>query len=374
MVLDPVPAVDGMLMAVKLAKLPDPRLADELATFEAKKRATRASDAQAMKSLYRDALGLMERVLEVHRAQAKQRETDAAKQRDGRLADQTLAAVVSTLERAKQAWGDRVDVQLRELVTKVDHSVAKLDVEGTADDASGQTTFHVTGGHRDGFVRYVAETEAMWLANNQQLVAQRANEALAEALAGAPAALAFQVKPGSFGAPRPLDLRLKGASTLTPSAFSTLDGAYKIVMLVTGGASGLGFFASRVLGAEVGRVLPWAFGAAFVVALGAALSLAPKRHRQAMARLLEQQRDRVRKELRDASEQHLRATADEQKRAVRKHLDDEAARFRALARQLVGASRESVADLVISGLMPADAAKLERDWPDAVRARLAELG
>ena len=55
-------------------------------------------------------------------------------------------------------------------------------------------------------------------------------------------------------------------------------------MGLTGTATGLGFIAARVLGNEVGRLFPWALGVTFVVAVIAAIKVAPKRHRQAMAR------------------------------------------------------------------------------------------
>lgn len=375
MIFDPIPAVDGMLLAVKFAKLPDEKLGLEVAAFDARKRATKSSDRDGMKALYGDCLALMDRVLHVHRTQAHQREAQVSSQRAAQQAAQVGNAVVATLEKAKGAWSERLDVQVRDLTTKVDHSVAKLDVEGKEDDASGQTTFRITDGHRDGFLAYLGDLERKWLSNNETLVAQRANEALVEVLEGTPAELSFEVQSPKALVVKPLDLRLKGATIVTPSAFSTLDGAYKIVMAVTGAVSGLGFLASRVLGSEIGKVLPWVFGGAFLVAVLFAVKIAPKRHRQAMARLLEQQRDRVHKELQDAAAGHVRFVAEEQKRALRKHLDDEAARFRAITRPLVAASRDNLAPVPpLGGLSPGDVAKLEGEWRTAVAERLAELG
>lgn len=375
MIFDPIPAVDGMLLAVKFAKLPDPKLGEALAAFDARKRATKSSDREGMKLLYGDCLALMEQVLHVHRAASQKREAEVSSQRAAQQAAQVGNAVVGVLEKAKAAWSERLDVQVRELLTKVDHSVAKLDIEGKEDDASGQTTFRITDGHRDGFVKYLGDLEGKWLSNNQALVAQRANEALSEVLEGTPKELSFEVQPPKALAPRPLDLRLKGATIVTPSAFSTLDGAYKIVMAVTGAVSGIGFLASRVLGNEIGKILPWVFGGAFLVAVFFAVKIAPKRHRQAMARLLEQQKDRVHKELDDAAAAHVRFVAEEQKRALRKHLDDEAARFRAITKPLVAASRESLGSVPsLGGLSAGDVAKLEGEWRTAVAGRLAELG
>ena len=80
------------------------------------------------------------------------------------------------------------------------------------------------------------------------------------------------------------------------------------------------------------------------------------------------------KELRDAADQHMRTVAEDQKRALRKHLDGEAARFRALVRPLAGVSGANLAPLAVGGLMATDVAKLEGEWRLAVTARLAELG
>jgi len=371
-------------MSIPLYRLGDVTLENDLATFKAKVRATSSSQLEAWPAIYREALGLFQRVIAANDRSAVARAGPTGQlssSDEARQLSTALSAAQSALQQVQAAWPGRLQSQLRsDLIPKVERSIAQLNVQATRDRATGMTVYKLATEDLLKFYAWLHGVEQAWAKNNAELTALRANEAMFEALGGENP-LQFTVSAPQLSLPRPCDERspkLAGHSLQTPGTFELLGSTYKYIMTVVTAISGLGYVASNMLGrGTVGSVIPYVLGTAFVGAVVTAFITIPTRLRQGYARLLRDATTKVQEQLVRFVEGRFSQFSDNQLNATRRHLTSEAARLGAEVRKRVaslpspnlGPSLEPAA----RGLPASDEEALKGAWRMAIERRLASF-
>jgi len=376
--LEPVPALTSVLFALKMAKLSDDEVNAQLASIDGRAKQTKSADTQGWASIYRDALALIPRAVAAQQ-RAEQERQQAAGQQAARQRLASLAGVVpQKLQRAFNDWGARLQEQTQELRAKAERAAERMELKSTDDDEHGETVFQLEDAQLAGFWDWLIKAEAAWRANNNQLVAVRANELLGDLKNELPPGLSFEVRPADLPPLGTSPPRLKGFRIATPSRFEALGSTYKAIMGVIMAVSSVGFLGTRLAGNQVAALLPWAFGAAFVLAVIYAVSTVPRQYRQAMARKKDDAADRVRAELAAAVKERLDQGSASQSSQIKKHLlQAEDQRWSRLVHEATGGSNPglgALAPMAPMGLAPQDLARLQGEWREAIAARLAQLG
>lgn len=146
------------------------------------------------------------------------------------------------------------------------------------------------------FYGWLANLERSWAQHNAELVATRANEAIATVLGGHP--FDFSVQPARINpppAPSPGRPKVEGYTIDTPRAFALLGNGYRLVMSSVGAVSALGFLSARFgdVGQALKTILPPLMGLTLVVTIIVAAITIPRQRRQGLARLERDARGRV---------------------------------------------------------------------------------
>ena len=376
LLIEPVAALSALFMCVRMAKLTDPDLAEAFSSLEARSRATKSSEKAAWAALYREAAELMPKVV-AHQARLD-RERDAAqasqatKQRLGQLA----MSLPSGLSRAAGDWSARLAQQERETLAKAQKAIDALEVTSLVDPKVGELVFRFEPAMVDRFWEWLRAAEAGWTQNNAKLVAVRATECIQDVLLELPAGVTFEVGPAPLEPPRFEAPRLEGSRIPNPTFFQSLGSTYRFVMSAVTAVSGLGFFATRVVGAEhVSRVLPIGLGSVFLITVVVAALTIPKERRQTMARFEARARDALTRELSEAIRERLKIVVEAQSAAIKRHLNAEGLRFKSAHRDPSGDVRGPQPSFaaMAPGILPADIARMRGEWKAAIEARIAEL-
>ncbi len=371
MIFEPIPAFGAMMMSLKMAKFPDADVAAAIQSLEARAKGTKASDAEQWISVYREALSVLDRVSVAQRSLEERQDGERRNQSRRQRLQACSSQVQNLLQKAAADWPSRLATQQQELVDKASRSIDKLGVVGIPDELRGETLFQVDPQVLGSFWDWVAASEAAWTSNNSKLAATRANELLEETRAELGPELAFEVGAAALSAPPFPDKRLRGCSLATPGTLDSLGTAYKSVMSLLMGGSSLAFVATR-MSQDVGKALPFFFGAVFVGALAYTIVTVPRKKRQALHRLQLKAEHEVHRELLEKVKERLKVVSDAQAKELKKHLDAEAARWRTSVRTSIpeGPSMQLPTQV---GLMPNDAAKAKGEWREAISKRVAEL-
>jgi hypothetical protein len=339
-------------------------------------------------AIYKDLVALLPRIVEIHAAKEERAANSGGgvgSMRGAPMASHRVSSAVSNvqnaLQRAVTDWSARLSTQERELVKRTEAATEKLPVVSNVDDAMGELLYVFDPAELDAFWRWMSGAEQTWVENNKELVALRAQEALADTLADLPSEMGFQVLPASIAVATASTPRLRGHRIQDPGFFQSLGSTYRFVMSAVTAASGLGFFATRVIGGSIARLLPVVLGVVFAGTVVVAVFTLPKQRRQSMARLKARARETVERELLDAVRVRLKSVSDAQLSAIRKHLGTETARLKASWRDVAPSGSDLGASAPLSApthLMPTDVVKLKGEWKDAIEARIkqieAELG
>jgi len=364
---DPIPALDGILLAVRMSKL----AGDATAQLTEQKRQTpRGAPPQAWIALYEAAIQLagqaVQAQLRMDRERAQRQSAAAEQRRLSSLANEAVQA----LQQEKMEWQTRLAQQEAQLAEKAERSVEQIECAERFDAAHGTLVFELDPASRQAFMAWLVDTERKWAMNNASLAPVRAKEAI-ERTTGAQGGFdVAAADPQSLLSDAAPQLNVEGKSLPRPTTFAVLGTGYRAVMTTLGAVSMLGVVVGRIWTAA-SLVLPIVSGATLVVVIVVAIVTVPKQHAQAMTRL----RGAAKKEVRAQAVQRVRArlsrTAADQLRGLRKHLDGEAARIRVAAR----GSPDSGPEMAFSagGISPAEMSRLQGEYVEALRKRIAEL-
>ncbi len=376
LMLEPIPALSAFFMCLRMAKVSDATIAEAATALEARGRGTKSGESQAWLAIYREAGGLLPRVVEHQAKLDRERETTqnaaATRQKAGQLA----MSLQSGLQRAAGDWTGRLAQQERETFTKAQKAVEALEVTSAVDHQVGELVFRFDPDMLERFWTWLRAAESGWTQNNAKLVAIRGAECVSDVLSELPPGMTFSVGTTTLEPPRFEAPRLRGHRIPNPSFFQSLGSTYRFVMSAVTAVSGLGFFATRVFGGEhMSKILPIGLGAVFVVTVIVAIFTVPKERRQTMARFRARARDVLERELHDAVRERMKVLVDAQLTAIKKHLNAEAARFKAGTRDSSSDARAPIPSfaLMAPGILPADIARMKGEWKTAIEARIAEI-
>ncbi len=376
LVIEPIPALSAFMMCLRMAKVSDPSIADAAAAIEARSKATKSSERQAWGAIYRDAAALLPRVVEHQSKLDREREAAQTAQGARQKVAQLSMGLQSGLQRAAGDWTARLAQQEREIFAKAQKALEALEVTSFVDHQVGELVFQFAPDMVERFWGWLRSAEAGWAQNNARLVALRGNECIADVTAELPAGMSFEIAPAPIEPPRFEAPRLRGNRIPNPTFFQSLGSTYRFVMSAVTAVSGLGFFATRVLGGEhVNTVLPVGLGAVFVVTVVVAVFTVPKERRQTMARFRARARDALDKELNDAVRDRMKLVVDAQQASIKKHLNAEALRFKAGTRDSSGDLRPAQPSFSMTamGILPADIGRMKGEWKAAIEAHLKEI-
>jgi len=372
MIFEPIAPYAAMMMCLKSARVGDASVEQAVRDLDARGKTLKPSDAAGWTILYREALALLPKVLAAHALQQAQRAAAQNMAARRQVLQTSGVQVQSALQRAVADWSGRFATQVQEIMATVQRSAEKLDVESHDDARSGETLYHYGESTLRDFETWLSDAQAKWRSNNQALVARRANEALEPARAQFGAIVSFEVTEPAFSAPQSHPLRLRGFSTQTLGKLDFLGTGYKTAMSAVMSGSLIASFLSR-MSHSVGNILPYFFGSVFVASVVFACVTVPKKKRQAEFRLLQKAKKELQRELEAEVGKRLKQCADQQASEIKKHMDAEWLRWTELTRTSAGDSNPMAAMGGMSGLMPADVARLQGEWRLAIEARIAEL-
>ncbi|MCU0694249.1 MAG: hypothetical protein MUF54_22900 [Polyangiaceae bacterium] len=375
MMLEPIPALTGMLMAARSARFQDASLTSGIEGLEARVRATKSGETASWISIYEEALGLIERMVSAvnSSAAAPQAGVNVAVLRD------VSSNLQDALNRSAADWRARLVTQEQELLQKVERSVKNLPIASELDVASGETVFTVNAEQMVWFRGWLDRAAEEWLAHDAKLVKQRADESVIPLLREAQAEVGtvrFEVSVPSLKLPPLQVLEAPRVQTLMPSAFGVVGKTYKAVVSGLMGVMALSFTMQRLVSnpsfkSGLLAALPYAAGVAVVGVVLYGLVTVPKQHRQTCARIARAAEDRVRKDLTTSALQRLRAVREALDAGVKKHLSDEVFRWKRTVR---GSSPDVRAEMPSSPLLPAKTLeRLRGEWREAIRGRLGLL-
>lgn len=371
---DPIAELRSMLRAATRWHLDDAALGAKIVDLQARVRDLLRRDP-AWPEVYRQAIVVAQRVLAVGNAGSAGGPATAAAH-DPRVLEQLASSARRALSQTQAAWPGRLSSQVRnDFLPKVERSVDGLSVTSQADPKTGTTNFRITPAELTQFFAWLANLERGWAQHNSELVATRANEAIAMVLAGQQ--LGFTVQPARIHpppSPGPGRPPLDGHTIDTPGSFALLGSGYRLVMSTVGGLSAVGFMAARMV--DVGQVLkvvlPPIMGFALLTTLVVAAITIPRQRRQGLARLERDARRMVQSELKQALARRLQDYESSQLNDIRRHLSDEEMRLSALT-NAVRATPVAGVDRSTARVSEQDLAELQGRWLPALEARLAAL-
>lgn len=376
LVLEPVPALSALFMCVRMAKVSDPELAEALTSLEGRARGTKSSEKAAWAGLYREAAALMPRVIAHQTRLDQERDATQTAHAARQKLSQLSMSLQSGLSRAAGDWTARLSQQERETFAKAQKAIEALEVTSFVDPKVGELVFQFEPAMVERFWAWLRTAESGWTQNNAKLVAVRGAECIQDVLLELPAGVTFELGSAPLEPPRFEAPRLDGSRIPNPTFFQSLGSTYRFVMSAVTAVSGLGFFATRVVGADhIGKVLPIGLGAVFVVTIVVAALTIPKERRQTMARFQARARDALVRELSDAVRERLKIVVEAQAAAIKRHLNAEGLRFKAGTRDPSGDARAAQPSFaaMAPGILPADLGRMRGEWKLAIEARITEL-
>jgi hypothetical protein len=372
-VLDPILPLSSMLLALKFAKLGDAQLDEWISQLDQRVRAGRPG-GQEWPAIYRDAIGIIPRIL--YAADEAQRRVAGEQQMANarRMVQAASMSLPQSLQRTAQEYQQRLQVQEQELVQKAERAIKSLPVVSSENKATGETAFCAEPNELASFWGWVQGADDKWRVHNQDLAATRANEAIAMLVADLPPDMRFVVQPPQINRKQSPIAPLKGHNVATPGALASVSGTWKATTTIAGSVGvGIGVL-SRVLQSESAQhAVMAAGGGVFVIALVFAAVTVPGQIRQQRARIKVRADEGVQKELLDAVKARLMESADVQLRSIRGHFANEGERWRAIARRY-DSGDTGMRPMPLQGLSPENRQKLEGEWQQAMRGRLAQLG
>lgn len=373
MLLEPIPALSAMLMAVRNLPLNEPNLCQSIARLDARVRGTKSSEQDQWPGIYTDALQLMDQLL-AYRAQQAQR-TDASARDPHEGVRQAASMLQDVVSRAVNDWPARLSTQENEIIDKANRAIDTLAVTSAPDPHTGETRFTIETSALKSFWDWLQEAEAAWARNNEKLVVARCLEQ-AELLAPSlPRDPALELGKAPLPLPRWTEPKLAGVSAPTPGVMDAFSRTYKAAVGGFGSISMLGFLLTRVAGEGTlkqmtATVLPWFFGLGLVVMSVVAVTTVPKQQRQAKARTLKRATEQVQRELLAAVKERVRTSREAQFNGLKKYLSREAARLKALS--LPSPSTTALKPTVAS-LDPKTVERMNTEWRQAIEEHLREL-
>jgi len=371
-VLDPILPLSSMLLALKFAKLGDPQLDEWISQLDQRVRAARPGGPE-WPAIYRDAIGIIPRVL--YAADEAQRKVAAEQQMatSRRMVQAASMSLPSALQRTAQEYQQRLQVQEQELLQKAERAIKSLPVVSSENKATGETSFYADPNELASFWGWVQGADDKWRSHNQDLAATRANEAIAMLVADLPPDMRFVAQPPQINRKQSPIAALKGHNVTTPGAMASVSGTWKATTTIAGSVGvGIGVL-SRVVPEGAQHAVMGAGAGVFAIALVFAVATVPGQIRQQRARIKARADEAVQKELLDAVKARLKESSDIQLRAIRGHFANEAERWRAIARRY-DSGDTGMRPMPLQGLSPENRQKLEGEWQQAMRARLAQLG
>jgi hypothetical protein len=371
-VLEPIPQLSAMLLSLRLAKVQETPLGPDVGRIDASTKTAKSSDRRAWLQIYASVAQLIPRIVEQYSRPA-QLAAVAAPAQAHRIST-VIAAAQTALQRASSDWTARLSTQEKDLARKASQAAEHLPVVSNVDESVGDLVFTYDPTQLGAYWRWLGDAERMWAMNNGVLVAHRAQESILDTLGEIPTGQAFRIVGAPLeptAAPPP---RLKGHRIPNPGFFQSLGATYRFVMSGVTAVSGLGFFATRVLGGGAARLVPIALGAVFVATVIVAAITLPKQRRQSMARLKVRAQEVLQRELEGAVRDRLKMTSDLQFSTIKKHLTAEAVRLKSSFREGAPAAvAPQPAPMFSAGLSPADVDRLRGEWKSAIEQRIQQL-
>ena len=365
--LEPIPALTALLMALRAVRLGDDGVATQLGDLDRQLKATKSSNTCAWPGIYRQALALLDRVLQLQNG-AQEALQEFQQRKELRERKQRLSTEVQALiQKEGSDWPARIAKQEREILDKAIRGAGAIHIEARRDAGTGETSHCFHRAALEGYLGWLDAAEESWAANNGNLVQHRAAESAQacgiEVSAEEPILRLLRVTLPNRIAPR-----LKGYRVSTAGVLDSLGKTYKTIIATFGSISMAGFALTRIAGGSpfVRDVLPWFFGVAFLITVLGVVFTVPRERRQAAARVMGKARDHAERELHDYLRERLKVVADAQLQAIKKHLAEESMRWRA-------AARESAVGATVEGLPPATVDKLRGEWRVSLQEHLAAI-
>ncbi|MBX3232379.1 MAG: hypothetical protein KIT84_22400 [Labilithrix sp.] len=370
-VLEPIPPVSALMMALRMAKVAEGPLGSDLTALDTRLRTTALKDRNAWLALYVDLDVFAGRVLEVH-GDTGFAGTDRIVSLSASSNRASDLQITNVLQRQTSDWQARLSEQQAQLLDKCKRGVEELPVDSELDATRGERVFRFTEKRHGAFLAWFEQALQLWLENNETLVATRANDALkqigiSDAEIAPPSLTTGAVKRWQRFEHRVTD----------PGLLDSLSSMQRFVMSGVSAATSIGFVVSRVLDSDPARkstgahVLSWALGATFVIAIIVGVYTLPKRRRQARARLEAQAREALEAKTLKAIADTLSRTAEAQRNAIRKQLTSEGHRLSRPSPSTT--SPEPVKASPSIRLSPLDVKRLRGEWREAISARIVEL-